>query len=55
LRELEKAREEVLRELERKTERMGADAVVGIDFETSEILEGFVVVTAYGTAVKLEK
>jgi len=33
---------------------MGANAVVGVDFETSEILEGFLVITAYGTAVVVE-
>jgi len=51
LQELEKAREEALRNLKRKAREMGANAVIGIDFETTEILEGFIIVTAYGTAV----
>jgi uncharacterized protein YbjQ (UPF0145 family) len=29
--------------------------VVGVDFETSEVLEGFLVVTATGTAVVVER
>jgi uncharacterized protein YbjQ (UPF0145 family) len=28
---------------------------LAIDFETAEILEGFILVTAYGTAVRLRK
>jgi len=32
---------------------MGGNAVISVDFETAEILEGFIVVTAYGTAVKI--
>ena len=55
LHELRKAREEALDDLYRRAESMGADAVVGIDFETSEILEGFIVVTATGTAVRIER
>ncbi|MEM2415370.1 MAG: heavy metal-binding domain-containing protein [Thermoproteota archaeon] len=38
----------------RKAASMGANGVVGIDFETSEILEGFIVITAVGTAVLVE-
>ena len=35
-----------------KTVRMGGNAVISVDFETTQILEGFIVVTVYGTAVK---
>lgn len=52
--ELKKARDEALQDLVREASRLGANAVVGIDFETSEILEGFIVVTATGTAVIVE-
>jgi len=52
--ELKKARDEALQDLIREASRLGANAVVGIDFETSEILEGFIVVTATGTAVVVE-
>jgi len=54
LEELDKARREVLDELERKTRMMGVNAVISIDFETTEMLEGFIMITAYGTAVEIE-
>jgi uncharacterized protein YbjQ (UPF0145 family) len=53
--ELKKAREEALRDLVEEAQRLGANAVVGVDFETSEVLEGFLVVTATGTAVVVER
>jgi len=53
--EVEKARKEALEELKNEAKKMGANGVLSIDFETSEILEGFILVTAYGTAVKLKK
>ncbi len=55
LKELNKAREEAVRELAEKARSIGANAVLGIDFETTEILEGFIVVTAVGTAVRVVK
>ena len=54
LHELEKARNEALEDLRRNALQKGANAVVAVDFETAEILEGFIVVTAYGTAVVIE-
>ena len=54
LQELEKAREEALEELRNRAYSMGANAVVSVDFETNEILEGFIVITAFGTAVYIE-
>ncbi len=53
--EVEKARKEALEELKNEAKKMGANGVLSIDFETSEILEGFILVTAYGTAIKLKK
>ena len=52
--ELKKARDEALNDLVNSAKALGANAVVGLDFETSEILEGFIVVTATGTAVEVE-
>jgi len=49
--ELKKARAEALRDLEDMARTLGANAVVGVDFETSEVLEGFIMITATGTAV----
>ncbi|AKG38600.1 hypothetical protein MA03_03915 [Infirmifilum uzonense] len=52
--ELRRAREEAVQDLVREALKLGANAVIGVDFETSEILEGFIVVTATGTAVLVE-
>lgn len=52
--ELKKARDGALNDLVNSAKALGANAVVGLDFETSEILEGFIVVTATGTAVEVE-
>ena len=53
--EAEKARRESLQRLIDKAIRMGANAVVGADFETSDILQGTATLfSAYGTAVVVE-
>lgn len=50
--ECEKARRESLDRLVENAERMGANAVLSADFETSDILQGTATVFAtYGTAV----
>lgn len=50
--ECEKAREESLERLKEKANKMGANAVIGVNFETSDILQGTATLfTAYGTAV----
>ncbi len=54
LEELEKAHNEALEELRNRAYSIGANAVVSVDFETNEILEGFIVITAFGTAVYIE-
>jgi uncharacterized protein YbjQ (UPF0145 family) len=53
--EAEKARSESLQRLIDKATRMGANAVIGADFETSDILRGTATLfSAYGTAVVVE-
>jgi len=53
--ECEKARRESLQRLIENAERIGANAVVGADFETSEILQSTATVfSAYGTAVVIK-
>lgn len=47
------AREEALARMLAEAERLGADAVVGTRFTTSQIMEGAAEILAYGTAVKL--
>lgn len=54
LSEIAKARDEAMKDIMRKATSIGANGVVGIDFETSEILEGFIVITVVGTAVTVE-
>ena len=53
--EIEKARKEAIEDLKGEARKLGANGVLAIDFETAEILEGFILVTAYGTAVKLKR
>ena len=50
--ECEKARRESMQRLVDNAQKMGANAVVGTDFETSEILQSTATVfSSYGTAV----
>lgn len=53
--EMEKARIEALERMVDEARRMGANAVIGVDIETSEIFQGVVLVSATGTAVIVEK
>jgi uncharacterized protein YbjQ (UPF0145 family) len=50
---LTKAREEALKRMVDDAEAMGADAVVNVRLESSEIANGGSEVLAYGTAVRL--
>lgn len=53
--EAEKARRDSLERLIEKAAEMGANAIVGADFETSDILRGTATLfSAYGTAVVIE-
>ncbi len=50
--EVEKARRESLNRLIENGQKVGANAIIGADFETSDILQGTATVfSAYGTAV----
>jgi len=50
--ECEKARKESLNRMIENAKRLGANAIIGVDFETSEILQSAATVfSAYGTAV----
>lgn len=55
--EMMAAREEALAEMAERAERIGADAVVGVDIDYESLGEGggMLMVTASGTAVKLER
>lgn len=48
------SREEALERMLKDAQRLGADAVVGVRFSTSQIMQGAAEIMAYGTAVKLK-
>lgn len=52
---LVEAREEALNRLIEHAKALGADAVVGVRFSSSQIMQGMSEMLAYGTAVKLSK
>jgi uncharacterized protein YbjQ (UPF0145 family) len=47
-------RKQSLERMQLQAERMGADAVVNVRFETSQVMAGAAELLAYGTAVKLQ-
>jgi uncharacterized protein YbjQ (UPF0145 family) len=47
-------RDMALKELEQKAQRLGANAVIGIDLDFETLREGMMMVIATGTAVKLK-
>ncbi len=51
---LTEAREEALQRMIEEAEKIGADAVVGLRFTTSQIMSNAAEILAYGTAVKLK-
>jgi len=53
--ELEKAKREATTRLEENAKALGANAVLNVDFETTEVFESVVMISAYGTAVIAEK
>ncbi len=52
---LSKAREEALQRMISQAEELGADAVVGVRFTTSQTMAGAAEILAYGTAVKVRR
>ena len=52
--ELDKARNEAIENMVEQAKERGADAVIGVALDISEVLEGYIMVTATGTAVKLK-
>lgn len=50
---IDRAREEAVIRMKKEAEKLGADAVVGIRFTTSSIMNGAAEILVYGTAVKL--
>jgi len=52
--ELEKAKREAIERMTEEARKLGANAIIGIDFETTEVFESVVLVSAHGTAVEVE-
>ena len=52
---LAESREQALIRMEEKAQKLGANAVVGVRFQTSMILSGTAELLVYGTAVKLDR
>ncbi|MBI2184631.1 MAG: YbjQ family protein [Thaumarchaeota archaeon] len=53
--ELEKAKDEALERLKANAQQLGANGVIGAEFETTEVFDTVVLLSAHGTAVILEK
>ncbi len=52
--EIEKARVEAIDRMKKKARELGANAVVGLDMETSDVFQGTILISATGTAVVIE-
>ena len=52
--EIEKARLEAIERMKRQAHGLGANAIIGLDIETSDILQGTVLISVTGTAVVAE-
>ncbi len=53
--EMEKARFQAIDRLKEKAVNLGANAIVGVDVETANVLQGVIVISATGTALLVEK
>jgi uncharacterized protein YbjQ (UPF0145 family) len=52
--EIEKARIEAIDRMNAMARRLGANAVIGLDLETSDVFQGTILISATGTAVVIE-
>lgn len=51
---LAQAREQAIKRMLDDADRLGADAVINVRFNTSQVMQGAAEMLAYGTAVKLK-
>ena len=51
----EKTREEAFNRMMRHAAELGADAILGVRYDATEIMSGVTEVLCYGTAVKVER
>ncbi|MFP4119284.1 MAG: YbjQ family protein [Candidatus Woesearchaeota archaeon] len=52
---MSQAREKALERMDEDAKAVGADAIIGLKFMTSQITQGAAEILVYGTAVKLKK
>lgn len=52
---MEESREMALQRMMKQAEMLGADAIIGVRFTSSSVMQGAAEVTAYGTAVRFIK
>jgi len=52
--EIEKARQEAIERTIEKAKQLGANALIGLDMETANVLQDVVLISATGTAVIVE-
>jgi len=52
---LQEARQQSMDRMIEEAKKLGADAIIGLRFGTSQVMQGAAEIVAYGTAVKLEK
>jgi uncharacterized protein YbjQ (UPF0145 family) len=52
---LDQARDQAIRRMVRQAETLGASAVIGVRFTTSQTMQGAAEILAYGTAVRLSE
>ncbi len=48
------SREQAIERMTKEAEKLGADAIIGVRFGTTQIMQGVAEILAYGTAVKLK-
>lgn len=51
---LAQAREQAIQRMMQDAQKLGADAVINVRFNTSQVMQGAAEMLAYGTAVKLK-
>ena len=51
---LSDARDQAIQRMTREAEQLGADAILGVRFTTSQTMSGAAEILAYGTAVRLQ-
>ncbi len=52
---LSEAREKAMERMDKDAEELGADAIIGMRFMTSQIAQGAAEILVFGTAIKLKK